>query len=147
MFARSSGISRVVAVACLLLGLSAVGCGGGLAPVTGKVSYKGKALSGGSIQFLGSDGAAYPAEIGSDGTYSVKVRTGEAKVLVTANNDAAMVEHVTRLSHAGQSGKGGSLGGPRNFSLIPTRYGSWETSGLSRSIKSGKNTLDFDLTD
>jgi hypothetical protein len=38
-----------------------------LADVTGTVRYKGKALKGGTIQFLGSYGAAYPARIGSDG--------------------------------------------------------------------------------
>jgi hypothetical protein len=49
--------------------------------VTGTVRYKGKALKGGTIPSLGSDGAAYPARIGPDGTYRVRVRGGDAQVL------------------------------------------------------------------
>jgi hypothetical protein len=45
--------------------------------VCGTVRYEGKALSSGTIPFLGSDGATYPATIGSDGTYRARVRVGE----------------------------------------------------------------------
>jgi hypothetical protein len=56
--------------------------------VSGTVRYKGKALKGGTIQFLGSDGATYPATIGVDGTYRARVRVGEARVLVSCIDGA-----------------------------------------------------------
>jgi hypothetical protein len=50
-----------------------------MADVSGTVRYKGKALGGGTIPFLGSDRAAYPAKIGADGTYRVRIRVGQAQ--------------------------------------------------------------------
>jgi hypothetical protein len=112
---------------------------------SGTVRYKGKALCGGTIPFLGSDGAAYPAKIGADGTYRARVRVGQAKVLVSCVDEARMVEHLRKLSDFTRRAKTGAAPESRSFSLIPERYAAWSTSGLKASIQAGKNTHDFDL--
>jgi hypothetical protein len=120
----------------------------GLPPVSdvsGTVRYKGKALGGGTIQFLGSDGAAYPATIGADGAYRVRVRVGEAAVLVSCIDEGRMVEHLQKLSDFTRGTKAGGAPESRSFSLIPGKYGAWDTSGLKVTIQAGKNTHDFDL--
>jgi hypothetical protein len=121
------------------------GRGPGLADVTGTVRYKGKALGGGTIPFLGSDGAAYPARIGADGAYRVRVRVGDAQVLVSSIDEGRMVEHLQKLSDFTRGSKAGVAPESRSFSLIPEEYAAWGTSGLKVSIRGGKNTHDFDL--
>jgi hypothetical protein len=76
--------------------------------VTGTVSYKGKALGSGTIQFLGGDRAAYPAKIGADGTYRVRVRVGEARVLLSSIDEERMVEHLQKLSDFPRGNKTGA---------------------------------------
>ena len=111
----------------------------------GTVRYKGKALSGGTIQFLGSDGATYPAKIGPDGTYRVRVRVGEAQVLVSCVDEGRMVEHLRKLGDFTRGAKAGAAPEGRSFNLIPEEYAAWSTSGLKVSIQGGKNSHDFDL--
>jgi hypothetical protein len=113
--------------------------------VTGTVRYKGKALSSGTIQFLGSDGAAYPAKIGADGTYRVRVRVGQAQVLVSCVDEARMVEHLRKLSAFTRGAKTGAAPEGRSFSLIPEEYAAWATSDLKVTIRGGKDSHDFDL--
>jgi hypothetical protein len=120
----------------------------GLPPVSdvsGTVRYKGKALGGGTIPFLGSDGAASPATIGAEGTYHTRVRVGEARVLVSCVDEGRMVEHLQKLSDFTRGAKAGAAPESRSFSLISERYGAWSTSGLKVTIQGGKNTHDFDL--
>jgi hypothetical protein len=118
--------------------------------VSGTVRYKGKALGGGTIPFLGSDGAAYPARIGGDGICRVRVRVGEARGLVGCIDEGRMVEHLRKLSDFTRGGKTGAapeeqVPKSQSFSLIPEEYAAWGTSGLKVSIQGGKNSLDFDL--
>jgi hypothetical protein len=113
--------------------------------VSGTVRYKGKALKGGAIPFLGSDGAAYPAKIGADGTCRVRVRIDEAGVLVSCVDEGRMVEHLQKLSDFTRGAKAGVAPESRSFSLIPEEYAAWSTSGLKVSIQGGKNPYDFDL--
>ena len=72
----SSMTLRGVAASALLCGLFALtGCGSDSAAVTGKVTFQGTAVNGGSLQFLpvasGSSNPGMPAagEIQADGTY------------------------------------------------------------------------------
>jgi hypothetical protein len=69
------------------------------------VRYKGEALKGGTIPFLGSGGAASPARIGSDGAYRARVRVGEAGVLVSCVDEGRMVEHLQKLSDSVRGNK------------------------------------------
>jgi hypothetical protein len=113
------------------------------ADVTGTVRYKGKALSSGTIPFLGSDGATYPAKIGGDGSYRARVRVGGAKVLVSCVDEARMVEHLQKRSDSVRGNKTSAPEGQspesRSFSLIPEEYAAWSTSGLKASIRRRTN--------
>jgi hypothetical protein len=109
------------------------------------VRYKGKALKGGTIPFLGSDGAAYPAWIGADGAYRVRVRVGEAKVLVSCIDEGRVVEHLQKLSDFTRGAKAGAAPESRSFSLIPEKYAAWDTSALKVTIQTVKDSHDFDL--
>src|SRR5262245_65353954 len=74
------------AVAAAVLALAA-GCGGGRGDASGKVTYQGKTLVWGTVQFEGSDGTLKQCNINPDGTYSVQgLATGEAKVAVSSIN-------------------------------------------------------------
>src|SRR5262245_48576180 len=75
-----------LATAAALLALAS-GCGVGRGDVSGKVTYQGKPLVWGTVQFEGSDGMLKQGNINSDGTYSVQgVAAGEAKVAVSSIN-------------------------------------------------------------
>jgi hypothetical protein len=144
-------ISRRQLLLVWFLGLAAFGCGSGLSEVSGTVKYQGKPLTTGSIQFLGSDGVAYPAKIGSDGTYTVRVRPGEAQVLVSCIDEARMFEDTRKWSESGRGGTPEEKPKPPptptngSYSLIPEKYANWYTSGLKVTIKKGQDTQDFDL--
>jgi hypothetical protein len=139
---------------CLLLGLSALGCSGKRATVAGTVTYQGpqgkQPLPNATVQFIGSDGIPYSARTGSDGRYSTAVAVGEARVFITAINEAEARKFGERIT-GNFRGPGGGTGQPvqppkDGFNLIPNKYGSWDTSGLKVTITRGKNTHNFDLT-
>jgi hypothetical protein len=133
------------AALALLLGAALSGCGAGQGEVSGTVRYRGKPLPFGTIQFLGQDGVPCAGRIGPDGTFSVLVPAGEAKVIVSCVDEARM----SRLARQRVGGPGRALpptlpaGG---FSLIPRRYADWTASGLTVRVADGKTVRDFDLT-
>src|SRR5262245_25668289 len=72
--------------AAALLALVAAGCGG-RGDVSGRVTYQGKPLVWGTVQFEGSDNLIKQGNIKPDGTYAVAgVAVGEAKVAVSSIN-------------------------------------------------------------
>jgi hypothetical protein len=134
----------------LVLSVAIVGCGKQLAEVSGIVTYKGNALKNGTVTFLGNDGVPYQAEINPDGSYRTKVFVGDAKVGVICNNDEEMVKEMKALSAGGRGMKdatrprSGSRP-PKNWSLIPKKYNDAANSGLTTTVKRGKNTYDIPL--
>jgi hypothetical protein len=143
----SSVCKPLLLLACCL---AIAGCGKSLAEVSGTVTYKGKALKGGSVLFRGSDGVEYPVNIDAEGKYVTKVMTGDAQVLVTWVNDEAMTKYTLALSAQARGAKDGKLPTappppPESFSLIPEKYGEYPTSGLTTTVKRGKNTYDIAL--
>ena len=122
----------------LVAGLLAAGCGqdtSSLAPVRGRVYFKGEPLRGGVVVFVpdtarGGHGPPLAfAAIQSDGTYEVRTE-GEAgvvpgwhRVTVTSSPEAEA---------AGQR--------------LPPRYASPESSGLSHEVLTGQdNVIDLHL--
>jgi hypothetical protein len=115
----------------------------GLAPVRGKVSYKGVPLSTGTIVFTpdalrGTTGSMARSEIRPDGTY----------VLQTNSLPGATVGWhrvtVMAMESRPESGPDKDLIMPR--SLLPEKYRDPELSGLSCQVRSRQeNCIDFDL--
>src|SRR5262249_61627990 len=112
--------------------LGATGCGG-YGDVSGKVTYKGKPLVWGTVQFEGSDKMVKQGNINSDGTYSISgVATGEAKAAVSSINPKSSDFQLGRPEraprpHPRPEGKG-------RFP-VPEKYDTGFKSGLTFTIK------------
>ena len=133
------------ALVALLLGASLAGCGPGQGEVSGVVRVNGRPLPFGTIQFLGADGVPRAGKIQPDGTFSVGVPAGEAKVIVSCVDEARL----NRLTAQLASKQGRAAPPPpaaENFSLIPQRYADWNASGLTVLVQPGKTVQDFALT-
>ena len=127
-----------------LLGV-ALGCGGPkpLLPVSGKVTYRGQPLPGGTIVFTpdakhGERGPIAVAEIARDGTYSL--HTGKA---FGAQPGVYRVT-VAAVSSAGAAPPGQPFHIPQ--SLVPEKYRDPELSQLTSKIEPDRaNVVDIDL--
>jgi hypothetical protein len=129
-------------VALALLPLAALGCAG-KGDVSGKVTYQGKPLVWGTVQFEGSDNLVKQGNINSDGTYSIRgVATGEAKVAVSSINPKSSDFQVRQV-------EGGPAPKPRpevkGWFPIPDKYDTPFKSGLTYPIKRGENKIDIEL--
>jgi hypothetical protein len=123
----------------------AAGCAkkGGMetAPVSGKVTYRGKAVPTGTVMFVPTEGPAATGNIASDGTYKLETYTagdgaviGTHKVTITALQDMAGALPEQRS--------------PTPPPLVPAKYLSGETSGLVAEVKpKTNNEVNFDLKD
>jgi hypothetical protein len=130
------------AVALALLMLAAVGCAG-RGDVSGKVTYQGKPLVFGTVQFEASDKTLKQANIKEDGTYSVVgVPVGEAKVAVSSLNPQS--SDFQPLQREGQPPRKP----PREVKgwfPIPTDYQDLSKAKLTFTVKRGQNPYDIDL--
>jgi hypothetical protein len=129
-------------VALALLPLAALGCAG-KGDVSGKVSYNGKPLVFGTVQFEGSDGMLRQANIERDGSYSVRgVATGQAKVAVSSLNPKSS-------DFVPMQREGAPPPPPRpevkGWFPIPEKYDTPHKSGLTYPIKRGENKIDIEL--
>ncbi|HKB41551.1 MAG TPA: carboxypeptidase-like regulatory domain-containing protein [Gemmataceae bacterium] len=119
-----------------LLAVTAVGCGFGKGDISGKVTYKGEPLKGGTVAFVASEGPSFSGEINEDGTYTVfHVRSGTYKVCVDTE---VLKPHPQGAG--GASGYGPQKGAPAGFKGPPTGFGPPGTGSgdLQKDVKSGK---------
>ena len=127
-------------LSCFLFCLAAfVGCGknDGLCSVEGTVTLDGAPVADGTINFgpmAGQHGTATGAKI-VDGKYSARASEGEMVVSVYAYK-MEKIENPTEddIAHGVTE---------RQVNLVPEKYN--RQSELKCTIKSGKNTVDFDL--
>lgn len=151
-------MTRLILALPLFGALVAMGCGKSTstpASATGKISYKGTTVGGGSIAFVTADGARYSSPIKGDGTYTVsQLPVGE--MTVTIETDSANKDRKDP-NYGGGMAKGGPTGSPRpdtakadaggSYVKIPAKYKDAKTSGLKVSLTASKNSKDFDLAD
>jgi hypothetical protein len=150
MLFRLMSRSRVNALLLIAILAGCSGCGGGitdnrkgLAPVTGKVTLDGKPLTTGTISFVAMDGSeAFTGPIDSSGNYTLAsspsspgALPGEYKVIIIASQQATM----------GDPMKGGQPIAAEAKTIVPEKYTKPDSSGLTGSVKSGSNTINFDL--
>jgi hypothetical protein len=127
---------------CLLVCLLA-GCGENrpkTAVVQGTVTYKGKPVPNGSVNFVPAEGPAATGEIGPDGSYRLTTfRKGDGAVLGTHKVVIVAMQDV--------SGQAVEARSPLPPPIVPVKYTSLATTDLTAEVKDQENTINFDLKD
>jgi hypothetical protein len=154
-------LTRTLTFALLLPLLLVVGCGG-QGSVEGTVTYRpnGKKLVWGTVMITGSDNISRYGTITKDGTYAVNgVVSGPAKITVTSENPKAAAatardggRGADGRSRPGAEGAANTPAPPpipdeilKGWFAIPDKYGDATQSGLTVTVKGGKNTHDIIL--
>jgi hypothetical protein len=114
--------------------LLAAGCGGdAMTTVSGNITYNGKPVTNGLINFQPAQGKTYGGPIASDGSYSYEIPPGEYRVRIDAPGPAP----------AWEEGQPEPKPVPR---LAPEKYADYKTSGLTAKVTdAGDQTVDFKL--
>lgn len=125
----SVSLSALLLVPCIGCGSSA-GPAATILPVKGKVTYKGKALTGGTVTFEPDGGAGRDAhgEVRPDGTF---------ELTTFKPGDGAMVG-THRVAITGSVGKGRS-------NAVPWKYRNPSSSKLEAEVSANKTEYTFDL--
>jgi hypothetical protein len=111
--------------------------------VSGRVTYQGKPLVFGTVQFEASDGSLKQANINPDGTYSIQgVHIGEVKAAVNSPNPKS--SDLRAIVREGQEPPPPPKEYPGWFP-IPPEYQDLSKPKLSYTIKGGRNTIDIEL--
>jgi hypothetical protein len=137
----------VVAVrACLIVSLALIvaGCAKKsrweTAPVSGKVTYRGKPLPTGTVMFVPGEGPAATGEIGKDGTYKLTTNADDGAVIGTHKVTITALQGMEGALPEVRSGTPGPL--------VPAKYLNAETSGLIAEVKpKTNNEVNFELKD
>ncbi len=133
-----TGRNRLLLSGMVMVSLGLPGCGPAAdptAPVAGKVSFKGVAVSEGVVNFHDAKrGNAAAAKLGADGTYSIgDVVLGDYSVFITPLQVDAPVD-ATKPAPP-----------PMDPANIPAKYRDANTSGFKASVKAGTNKADFEM--
>jgi hypothetical protein len=144
---RPLTVARRPALLAVLLAALA-GCAGGKSALTGKVTYKGKAIVFGTVVVQGADGLQIPGTINPDGTYRVTgIAAGKALVGVVSRDPGPTAAPKGRVS--GKTSRDaedgpGPADRPRWFAL-PQKYEDPSRSGLTTTLRPGANQYDIEL--
>lgn len=143
---RVAGAGGVLLASVLLLS----GCGGGgkkkETSASGKVTYNGQIVSGGSIALVAADGKGQPLKmpLNSNGTFTItQPPEGEMKVVIETES----VKGQTGAPPPGMEKADLSKLNLPKYVKIPSSYGDANTTPLRWTIQKGENKKDFELTD
>ncbi len=143
---------RASAILFLLLLMPLVGCGRSKGTLSGKVTYRGAPLPGGTITIVPEKGNAaqtMSGKIESNGTYSVaNVPAGAVKVSIRVSEPTPFAE--ARIPPSEIAAKGNEAFKPPANSAQPTvrlplEYSDPDKSGLRYTINGGAQSQDIDL--
>jgi len=110
--------------------------------VTGKVTYKGSPVTGGTVHIV-TEGGNFPANIKRDGTFTAAdIPAGPAKVTVETES----IHQNARQDPAAKAYMEKNPNMPL-YMPIPKRYAKPETSGLTLDVRKGMQEKTFDLTE
>jgi len=133
---------RGAGLAGCVVALALAGCSSGpkLGLVQGKVTYKGKPVPHGNVNFIPKAGPPASGEIGPDGTY---------RLTTFRNHDGAVLgpHTVVIVAIEKNAGKPVEAWNPLPPPIVPARYTSVATTDLRAEVKEGENTFNFDLKD
>jgi hypothetical protein len=134
---------RIFALVVLPVASAVVGCGNGLADVSGTVTLDGKPLQGGpqmdaTVSFVREDGHGTPAVgfIDESGRYTLKLgaQTGIAPGTYLLGLSAKKITMPATREDM-----------PKATLITPPKYESVTESGFRADLKPGSNTFDFAL--
>jgi hypothetical protein len=126
----------------LLAALVSAGCGRGpvLGRVSGKVTFQGQPVPEGIVLFRNKEKAVYmTANLKPDGTY--EVRRAEGKGLPPGGYEV-MIQPPMEDAPMGPALEPPKL---KPYPNIPAKYRSYESSGLTLTVKEGDNVLDVEM--
>lgn len=124
-------VTAIIAVAGLAQGCSKP-LPAGMTRVTGVVSYRGKTLPDGTINFEGKGGqGSTTARIQSDGSFEAVMPPGEYKAMICSEEGVVTFDDRFRPI--------------KPPSRIPTKYGQLGTSGLTFTVPPSGGRLAIDL--
>jgi len=112
--------------------------------VSGKVTYEGKPLTSGTVSFVSTNNNRPNANgtISPDGTFTLHTQNigdgaavGDYDVMISSVDPK---EYNTKLPGTAPREK-------KIKSTVPKKYDDPKTSGLKETVKSGTNTINFDL--
>jgi hypothetical protein len=114
------------------------------------VYYKGTALKGGTVAFLGANNQSQTAEIQEDGSYKAeKVPTGQATICVETDSfkpPSAMARRYAPPPDAPSEYKPPDfVARGKRYVRIPERYNDPDKSGLKLTVSGGSQEHDIKL--
>lgn len=141
-----AGIARRTSCALVIVSLLFSSCERRMVTVEGTVLYRGKPVPAGEVRFVATDGSTRSSAIGADGTYKiVGCALGEVQIEVEAKQ-AKMSERASKNPDAIEPTEKDPPPAVIT-SLIPVKYATAKTSGLSAKIVFGTQKLDVELRD
>jgi hypothetical protein len=145
-------VAAVAGVAVVFAGCSVESSLPKVAPVSGKVTQKGKPLTAGDVVFTPAvntgETSAHIAtgQIGSDGTYSLTTfNTGDGAVLGT-HKVTVTVRSAVDMRKMNELG-GGKIAYKLPPSVLPPKYASVESTPLKYTVEDKNNTINIELPD
>lgn len=129
------------------------------ARVSGKISYNGKPITAGLMEFHLSDGRKFSVNLSSDGTYqATDVPTGEMVVTVNtevakkkmsdkSSNEAKMRAATQQAPPPGRGSAATSEMPEGEYIKIPAKYNNPKTSTKTLTLKPGRQVIDINLDD
>jgi hypothetical protein len=147
----STILQRGLLLAALASGLLLTGCGPSAGSLSGKVTYKGKELTSGTVLLLGSDGIPRSAPIGHDGSYRFDgVPPGPARLGVSSPSPTVEQRQIAaRVKRTAETPRPAPprTAGQSNWFPIPAKFATPETSGLDFAVKAHGDTHLIVLAD
>jgi hypothetical protein len=150
-----SFVRRLAPAGVLFLLVTLAGCGSS-GTVSGKVTYKAKALTGGTVLFTSPGKVTKSSPIGEDGSYTIaNIPTGPVKIAVETTSaqagkpPPASMQPPPGVNLPPEAAKSGVYGArstkKASAEKIPDRYENPETSGKTYTVKPGAQTHNIDL--
>jgi hypothetical protein len=148
-----SKFGTVVAAACLVV---AGGCGAGYSgptgTVRGTVTINGEPVPAGTgVAFISDDGFTASGQVDAGGSYELSSLTGKQipavtyKVMISGAAPGVTTDDADYDAMMEASAAGTLPAAPVAESVIPSKYGSTGTSGLSYTVNTGENTISIEL--
>jgi hypothetical protein len=142
-------VQRATWLLFAVIGVVVCGCGNSTATISGKVSYRGRLVTSGSIIVLQSDGTAKSGVIQPDGSYSVAgVERGHLRIAVISPNPAhtrsvlSVEANRARIGHK-RTNAVAYRPSTSGWFALPRDLGDPVTSGLECEIANAK--VEYDI--